>query len=133
MAGACEGKRVDVVAPGDRIYSTVANNDTAYNSKDETSIATPHETGVAAMVWVANPGLTEPQVKEIIVDSANNSGLGVVDTRRSVPEDGRITYQQIDANVAVAMAIGTTPELTYGRLTGQVVVAGTENRPGWGF
>jgi len=117
------GSRVDVVAPGVRIYSSVASSDSAYESYDGTSMAAPHASGAAAMVWAANPGLSSIQVKEIIVNSANESGLMVTDNRRSVPEDERRVYHQIDVNAAVSMAIGTTPVKTTGRLTGQIIDA----------
>lgn len=131
------GERVDVMAPGVRIYSTVAANNSAYSDTTSsgspwsgTSMAAPHIAGVAAMVWAANPGLSGAQVKEIIVDSANNFGFEVVDSRTTVPAAQRITYRQVNARAAVEMAIGITPTLTTGRLAGQVVAATTDGSSG---
>lgn len=117
------GEIVDVVAPGVKIYSSWAKNDSAYKRTDGTSMAAPHVTGVAALVWAANPGLSGRQVKQIIVDSAKNFGLKIADTRKKVPKSERLTYCQVNANAAVEMAIGKTPALTKGRLTGQVIAA----------
>lgn len=65
------GSRVDVVAPGVDIYSTVSsnNNITNGNEFDElngTSMAAPHVTGVAGLIYSINPDLTGEQVKNII-------------------------------------------------------------------
>lgn len=74
------GPRVDIVAPGEDIYSTTA---TGYDSYGGTSMATPHVTAAAGMVFAANPDLTGPEVKTILCASAygqyyyqdGNSGL----------------------------------------------------------
>ena len=70
------GELIDVAAPGVEIYSTVSNN--GYDSKDwsGTSMAAPHVTGVAAMVWAINPDLTPEQVKEIVVSTADRPVKG---------------------------------------------------------
>lgn len=117
------GNMVDVVAPGVGIYSSVSTNDSAYDNYNGTSMAAPHVTGVAALVWAANPGLSGAQVKQIIVDSANNYGLEVRDNRTSVPANNRLTYHQVTAKAAVEMAIGVTPVLTTGELAGQIIAA----------
>jgi subtilisin family serine protease len=59
-----------VTAPGKEIYSTVPNNKYAiYNG---TSMAAPHVAGVVALMLSANPNLTESQVREIIINTAEN-------------------------------------------------------------
>ena len=80
------GPRVDIMAPGVLIYSTLPGN--AYKSKelsgtwDGTSMAAPHVAGVAAMVWSFRPKLTGAQVKECIVASGSPSGQEVTGTDR---------------------------------------------------
>ena len=68
------GERVDIYAPGGdgekEIYSTLSQN--RYGRKSGTSMAAPHVSSVAAMVWSINNSLTGAQVKEIIRSS--NSG-----------------------------------------------------------
>ena len=61
------GDRVDVVAPGVDIESCVRRG---YDKMDGTSMATPHVTGTAALIFSANPDLTGSQVKEILVQTA---------------------------------------------------------------
>lgn len=65
------GEKVDVLAPGTDIGSLSENNSAMLMSG--TSQATPHVSGVAAMVWGINPSLSSKQVKEIIVDTAKNN------------------------------------------------------------
>ena len=70
------GDRVDIYAPGDVIFSTVPNNGyEKINSKGTpwsgTSMAAPHVSGVAAMMWSVNPNLTGAQVKRIVCVSRN--------------------------------------------------------------
>lgn len=57
------GARVDVVAPGENIYSLVKNG---YDYMSGTSMATPHVSGVAGLAFAANPALTGPQVKAMV-------------------------------------------------------------------
>ncbi len=60
------GSRVDVVAPGVDVYSCTANS---YGSLSGTSMATPHVSGVAGLIFACNPSLSGPEVKEILVAS----------------------------------------------------------------
>lgn len=63
------GDRVDIFAPGTDIYSTTENS--KYGKKSGTSMAAPHVSGVAAMVWSANNNLTGAQVKETVCRRGN--------------------------------------------------------------
>ncbi len=74
------GAFVDVAAPGVTILSTVlvgqgtpalGNN---YNYKSGTSMATPHVAGLAALLWSANPALTNKQVARLIESTAQDLG-----------------------------------------------------------
>ena len=77
------GSRVDLIAPGGSggdgtdnndglgIYSTVYKNDYSYMSG--TSMAAPHVSGVAAVMWSVNPNLTGADIKRIIVETATGS------------------------------------------------------------
>jgi subtilisin family serine protease len=60
---------VHVAAPGDSILSTYVGNDYAFGSG--TSMAGPHVSGLAALVWNENPGLTASQVKGRILDGVD--------------------------------------------------------------
>lgn len=63
------GDRVDVVAPGEDIYSSVVSG---YSLMSGTSMAAPHATGVAGLLFAANPDLTGPQVKQLMIASTSD-------------------------------------------------------------
>lgn len=65
------GNRVDVFAPGENIYSTTPGNEYQNSGWSGTSMAAPHVSGVAAMVWSANNNLNGAEVKNIICNSKN--------------------------------------------------------------
>lgn len=59
---------VDLAAPGKDIKSTAVGGGTRVLSG--TSMAAPHVSGVAALVWSINPSLTAEEVKDILMESA---------------------------------------------------------------
>ncbi|MFB6246025.1 MAG: S8 family serine peptidase [Candidatus Pacearchaeota archaeon] len=63
----------DVVAPGVRITSTW--NDGSFKSLSGTSMATPHVSGVVALLLAENSGLTTTETKEIIISNATDLGF----------------------------------------------------------
>lgn len=63
------GRRtVHVSAPGRNIYSTVRNG--GYATYSGTSMATPHVSGIAALIWGANPSWTAAEVKERLIETS---------------------------------------------------------------
>ena len=77
-----EGTRVDVLAPGEYILSTVPmgldlsavkayNPYAGYKLWAGTSMATPHITGIAALMYQVKPSLSAKMVKQIICDDKN--------------------------------------------------------------
>jgi subtilisin family serine protease len=66
------GNEIDVCAPGDRIYSTYTNNGYAYLSG--TSMATPHVSGLAALVKSYVPALTNVDIELILDATADDLG-----------------------------------------------------------
>jgi subtilisin len=67
------GHRIDIYAPGDKIYSTWLNG--KYNIMSGTSMATSHVTGVIALMLSAKPELSPQQIK--IMLQRNSSTLGL--------------------------------------------------------
>ena len=67
---------VDVFAPGDKIYSTMPDND--YEFQGGTSMAAPAVAGVAALIRSYYPSLTASQVKSIIMQSGLKSKTSVI-------------------------------------------------------
>jgi hypothetical protein len=71
---------VDVVAPGVDILSSVPRRITegaiapGYAVKEGTSMAAPYVTGLAALIFAANPGATPYQVMQQIMNTATDGG-----------------------------------------------------------
>jgi uncharacterized repeat protein (TIGR01451 family) len=95
----------NLVAPGTNITSTVPGGGLGSNSG--TSMATPHVSGVAALVMQARPGLKPAEIKAILEASARP-----LSDRRPDPDSG---YGMVDAYAAVASVMDV------GRLRGRVV------------
>ncbi|MDY2736638.1 S8 family serine peptidase, partial [Intestinibacter sp.] len=85
------GDRVDVLAPGENIYSTFPNNKYDSEKIGGTSCAAPYVTGLAGMIWGINKDLPASMVKNIIISSAN---IDVNNTDKNM----------INANIAVKLA-----------------------------
>ncbi len=66
------GEWVDVAAPGSGIYSTYPGS--IYWTLSGTSMATPHVSGLAALILSRNPTLTPDQVRAIIESTADDLG-----------------------------------------------------------
>lgn len=62
------GKRtVHIAAPGHKIYSSIFKG--GYDTFSGTSMATPHVSGAAALLWGVNTGLTYAEIKDRLIRS----------------------------------------------------------------
>jgi thermitase len=90
------GSWVDIAAPGASIYSTYRGN--SYATLDGTSMACPHVSGAAALIWSHAPSLTNQQLRTILetnVDPYNpyagrtiGSGKGRLNVYRALQAAG---------------------------------------------
>lgn len=64
--------QVEIAAPGVSVNSTI--NGSSYASWDGTSMATPHVSGVAALVWSHFPQCTGDQIRTALISSAEDLG-----------------------------------------------------------
>ncbi len=80
------GTTIDFAAPGDGIYSTVPTSlyASGYAKASGTSMATPHVTGIAALVKSIHPTYTGAQVIDLMRKQA-----AMEYTRLAAPEDGK--------------------------------------------
>ncbi len=90
------GDEIDVCAPGHRIRSTWP---TGYANLSATSMATPHVTGLAALLKSYAPGLTNDEIRAAITSTADDLG----------PEgwDDQYGYGRINAYSAL-LSVGPT-------------------------
>lgn len=87
--------KVHVAAPGVNIFSTVLEG--GYRLLDGTSMATPHVSGLAALLWSVNPKMNYAQIKERILQTVTpNRAL-----RRKVISGGEINAEQAFSNTRV--------------------------------
>ncbi|WP_373496322.1 S8 family peptidase [Aquiflexum sp.] len=81
-------QNVDIFAPGDKIYSTMPENE--YKFQGGTSMAAPMVSGLAALIRSHYPQLTANQVKKIIMESGIKPKLKVTvagDPEKILPFD----------------------------------------------
>ncbi len=104
----------DVVAPGVAVSSTW--KDGSYASLSGTSMATPHVSGVAALLLEANHDLTPADIKKAIEESATDieetgkdtkSGSGIVDAYRALKAAMNLSTAK---NLPPVVAFEITPE-----------------------
>ncbi len=122
-------KTVNIYAPGEDIYSTLPYN--SYGYKSGTSMAAPHVTGVAALLLSKDPTLTATELKDIILNNADDITISTPDGTQNVKKLNAYTalksYAQEEYNVTlhyggglsgsdtVSVAYGETMPLPYGR------------------
>ncbi len=66
-----DAKLAYINAPGVDVLSTTPNNE--YGNNSGTSMAAPHVAGVVALMLEANPNLTEPEIRQIVTGTAQNT------------------------------------------------------------
>jgi subtilisin family serine protease len=117
------GEWVKVAAPGVNVYATLptysagGNYGTNYGYLSGTSMATPHVSGEAALIWAHAPTLTNAQISAIIQDSTDP--FKPYNTRTIIPGGGR-------ANAYKAILATATPPTVPGA-PGSLVATGADS------
>jgi serine protease len=68
------GPSVDIVAPGENIYSTAYTGKSTFSELDGTSMASPVVAGVVSLLLSKNPDLTPYQVEQLLEQTATDLG-----------------------------------------------------------
>lgn len=124
--GSNYGSHIDVVAPGNWIYSTVWNN--IYQYWAGTSMAAPYVSGLAALLFAQEPTLTNAEIYHIITSTAEDQ---VGTTTEDTPGwDQYYGYGRINAYQALTYLI--TPELEIHSILGGTGITAVLNNTGWG-
>ncbi|RME85318.1 MAG: hypothetical protein D6775_03115 [Caldilineae bacterium] len=99
------GDFVDLVAPGVNIWSLRFGG--GYTTKSGTSMATPHVSGLAALILSRNPTLSPAEIRTILETTATDLG--------PIGRDDLFGYGRIDARAALEATppyTGTFPSFT---------------------
>lgn len=97
------GSRVDICAPGEKIYSTIPGGLSGkYGYESGTSMAAPVVSGVASLVWSVNEKLSGLDVKKIICDEKNTKYIVSDNTSEKHPLVN--SYRLINAKMSVEAA-----------------------------
>ncbi|HEV7200797.1 MAG TPA: S8 family serine peptidase, partial [Candidatus Limnocylindria bacterium] len=107
------GASVDVIAPGVSIFSTTKNG--GYATQSGTSMATPHVSGVVALMAAANPGLTPAAARAFLQQSGEcpNGSVagadGACDGQGTWADDPDGTPEPMANALRAALAAGGSP------------------------
>jgi serine protease len=74
------GPQLDVMAPGDTIWSTTFSSTTSYGTMSGTSMATPHVSGILALALSCAPSTTNAQAVAALTSTAEDLGAAGFDT-----------------------------------------------------
>jgi len=94
------GAETDISAPGVSVWSLAPGGSYAY--KSGTSMSVPHVTGLAALLWSADPTLTHLEVRALIEDGAVDLG--------TAGRDDLYGLGRIDAAASFALLAPPIPE-----------------------
>jgi hypothetical protein len=103
------GPETDLSAPGQDVNSLVGTN--GYGCLSGTSMATPHASGTACLVWSYAPSLTNDDLKALLRDTTDDKGAPGYDT---IFGTGRLNAQKMieEANPGLGISLsGAAPKL----------------------
>jgi len=95
------GPMVDLVAPGVDVWNVWHTGDNAYGNFGGTSAACPQVSGLACVIWSANPALSPDEVEDILKETCDDLGTPGI--------DNTFGYGRINVGLAIAAASGEIP------------------------
>ena len=113
------GAKVDIAAPGVSVLSTynqgrITPGGDSYASESGTSMAAPHVSGVAALLYAVKPGISPNEVETVLKATARpfpNScygcGAGILDAAAAVAQASQNTQAPADSNNDMMLENGT--------------------------
>lgn len=135
-SGSCYGEKLDIIAPGNSIYST--GNGNSIDHATGTSVAAPHVSGVAALILSANPNLTREEVVRIIERTAKKVNPEIYPyyqyyNRPNGTWNEEVGYGLVDATKAVTVAynLGLTPPNSSPRLDYYIMTGAAAQYDDW--
>jgi len=100
------GTNLFISAPGTDIWSTqLTTQGSLYNTSSGTSFASPIASGIIALMKSVNPGITQAEVQQVLIDTAEKVGGYDYDWNPSDPGHSReLGYGRLNAFAAVQAA-----------------------------
>jgi subtilisin family serine protease len=97
----------DISAPGTNTRSSLRTSATSYGSMSGTSMATPHVAGAVALLWSAQPGLTNriDQTETILNNSTVHLTAALCGSAAGAFPNNTFGYGRLDIRSAVDMAL----------------------------
>lgn len=111
------GKRVDIAAPGEDIYSL--SIDGGYEYMSGTSMSAPVVTAVSSLVWSVNPEFTGADIKDIVC-SSTDSVAAINESAVYIYDVELMEYPVVNAKLAVEEAIRRT-DSAVGTVKGTII------------
>lgn len=101
------GPDVELIAPGVGVLSTVPDGYASYNG---TSMASPHVAGTAALVWAADSGLSNEEVRSILRDTAEDLGLAINHQGYGMVRADLAVKEVVDAEPTYTLTLDVSPD-----------------------
>jgi subtilisin family serine protease len=121
------GIKLDVVAPGNAILSTLPNNSTG--SLSGTSMAAPHVAGIAALILSIRPDFTSAEVRQAIESTCTKLSAYSYSNNSSHPNgtwNNQVGHGLVNAYAAL-QAVCTNINLTNKTFTSNITIIGCDN------
>ena len=99
------GPFVDLMAPGESIFSTANNSNSSYGSASGTSFSCPLTAGLCGLIFSMDPTLTPAEAETILRSGCDDLGTGGVDNTYG--------YGRIDVFNSLSLVGGSTPDLLF--------------------